>query len=464
MANHHVIVGGGPAATNAIETIRQFRDARDRITMVCDEPAHSRMALPYWLADKISRQHTYTGDEAYFQKFGVDLRIGDRATSVDVAANRLGLSDGSQLDFDRLLIATGSSPSMPSVTGLDLPGVQPLWTLEHTQSALDYASQLTHAPRVVLIGAGFIGLIVLNAMFKRGWTLTVVEREGHVLPRMLDQGAAGIVEDWLAARDVRVHTGADVQSIETTGDDTKLVKLADGRQIEADMVVVATGIKPNLELTDGTGIQTDRGILVNDRMQSSCSHVYAAGDVAQGPVLYADRPEIHAIQPTAVDHGRVAGANMAGADVRYPGSLLMNIVDVCGLQCASFGRWNDENGDQTTIANGRDRIYRKLLWNGERLVGAIFAGEARDMGMLNDVGMVKGILQTQTPLGPWKAYLSENPFDIRRVYIATGVAKTLSTTTLLGTPTRPRSFHFGGQRPEVKMGPAHAAYVATKGT
>ena len=462
MGNHHVIVGGGPAATNAIETIRQFGDSSDQITMVCDEPAHSRMALPYWLSNKIPREHTHTGDEAYFQKLSVELKIGSRAQALDADGKRLTLDDGASLDFDRLLIATGSAPLDPPIPGIDLPGVQPLWTLEHTQRVLDYATKIPGTPRVVLIGAGFIGFIMLNAMFKRGWTLAVVERETHVLPRMLDDAAAGILEDWLAGNNVSVHTGTSVQSIEAADGNTKLVKLESGGQIEADIVVVATGIQPNLQLTDGTGIQTDVGILVDDRMQTSATHIFAAGDVAQGPVLYGDERQIHAIQPTAVDHGRIAGANMAGNDVRYPGSLLMNIVDVCGLQCASFGRWDDATGDQTTIANGADYVYRKLLWNGDRLVGAIFAGRANDMGMLNDVGMVKGILQTQMPLADWKDYLVKNPFDIRRAYIATGVAKSLAATTLLGQPTRPRQFQFGGHKPAARVGSSHSVYVDTK--
>ena len=460
MAQHHVIIGGGPAATNAVETMRIF-DSEAKITLVSDEPAHSRMALPYWLAGSIPPEQTHTGDAAHFQKLGVDTRFGVRVASIDATGNSVALSDGSTLSYDKLLIATGSSPLPLPIPGTDLPGVQPLWSLAHTQQLLDGVGGNENL-RVVLVGAGFIGFIVLNAMFKRGWHLTVVERESHVLPRMLDAESAGFVQNWLSSKNVAVHVGTSVQSISSGAGGEKLVHLDDGQQIAADIVIIATGIKANLDLIDGTGIDSDEGILVNDKMQSSVPNIYAAGDVAQGPVMFSDQPIVHAIQPTAVDHGRVAGANMVGQDVHYPGSLLMNVVDVCGLQTVSYGAWYDTTAEATTISNPINSIYRKLLWHDDRLVGAIFTGQADDLGMLTDIGMVKGILQTQTRMGPWKRYLTENTFDIRRAYIGAGVAQKLVRTTLLGSATRDRKYHFDGAETKTTMGASHAQFVGTK--
>ena len=460
MATHHVIIGGGPAATNALETIRDFDDGASRITLLCDEPAHSRMALPYWLAGNVPREQVMTGDAGYFKRLKVEARLNVRAKSIDPKAKQVSLVDGSSVDFDNLLIATGSSPVVPPIDGADLPGVHTLWTLADTESVLKAADGISR-PRVVMIGAGFIGFIVLNAMFKRRWDLTVVEREPHVLPRMLDSQAAAHVESWLASRNVAVHTAATVSSIRESGG-AKVVELSGGKTIKADVVIVATGIRPNLELVDGSGITTDAGILVNDRLQTNLPHVYAAGDVAQGPDLLGGEPAVHAIQPTAVDHGRVAGANMAGHEVHYPGSLLMNILDVCGLQCASFGNWSDASAEATTISHSAGPVYRRLLWTGDQITGAVFAGQANDLGMLNDVGMVKGIIQTRTALGAWKEYLNENPFDVRRPYIAAKVAEKLAHTTLLGRPARSRQFRFGGAEPGTKPTSVHKVFVGTK--
>ena len=170
-----------------------------------------------------------------------------------------------------------------------------MWSLAHTQLALDTADGMDQ-PRVALVGAGFIGFIVLNAMFKRGWKLSVVERGGQVLPRMLDAASASFVESWLGSQNVDVHTGTTVTEIQAAGGGSKVVQLSDGSSIEADLVIIATGIRANVGLVDGSGIDVDQAILVNNRMQSSVPNVYAAGDVAQGPVLYSSQPEVHAIQ------------------------------------------------------------------------------------------------------------------------------------------------------------------------
>jgi NAD(P)H-nitrite reductase large subunit len=457
----NLIIGGGPAAINAIETIRDF-DGTSGITLVSDEPAYARMVLPYYLANQIPRPQVFTADDAYYEKLKVDRVIGQRVTKVDPAAKRVTLKDGRTLDFDNLLIATGASPAIPPIPGADLPGVYPLWTLDHTEAVL---KETTGKPRpeVVFVGAGFIGFIVLNAMHKRGWKLHVVEIADQVLPRMLDRDSARLVEAWLEKKGVSLHLGTTVKEI-ASADGHKQVTLANGTTIAADLVIVATGIRPNLDLVQGSGIKTDKGILVNDRMQTNFPFIYAAGDVAQGPDLLGDQPAVHAIQPTAIDHGRIAGANMAGQAISYPGSLLMNILDACGLQCASFGRWGD-TGEAMTIRNPDRPVYRKLLWTGDQVTGAVFLGPASDLGMLNDVGMVKGIIQTRTALGAWKEFLRENPFDIRRPYVAAKVGQKLVASTLLGKPSRARQYRFQDRQPgpQVTQPEAHKAFVQTKG-
>jgi hypothetical protein len=161
-----------------------------------------------------------------------------------------------------------------------------------------------------------------------------------------------------------------------------------------------------------------------------------------------------------VDHGRVAGANMAGLEVRYPGSLSMNVIDICGLQGASFGRWNDAAGEVTTIDNPAGFIHRKLVFTDDRITGAIFMGRADDVGMLTDIGMVKGMLQTGTSLGPWKKHLQVHPFDVRRAYVGSGAAAKLVGATLLHRPAKARQFRFGSAEPSSTAGPAHAVFVA----
>jgi NAD(P)H-nitrite reductase large subunit len=460
---HHVIIGAGPTAINAVETIREHDGGRSSITLVCDEPAYARMALPYWLSGGIAEAHMSTGDAAYFERLGVATRFGVRVAAIDPAGRTATLSDGSALAFDDLLIATGSTPVRPPVEGADLPGVEPLWTLADAGRVLRRAEALQAAgrtPRVVLVGAGFVGFIVLNAMHKRGWELAVVEREDHVLPRMLDPLAAGHVQRWLALRGIPVHAGATVRRIAEQAGGAKAVELGDGRSLVADIVILATGVRPNLDLLDGSGIATEAGILVDDRMRTNFAHVYAGGDVAQGPVLFGNGRAVHPIQPTAVDHGRVAGANMAGQDIRYPGSLSMNVVDVCGLQAASFGHWNDRDAEATTIDDPAGFIHRRLLFRDGMICGAVFAGRAEDVGMLTDVGMVKGLMQTRTRLGPWQRHLRDHPFDVRRAFAGCGVAAKLAGTMLLKGPARPRQYRFGAADASTPPNAAHALFVS----
>ncbi|MCP4193905.1 MAG: NAD(P)/FAD-dependent oxidoreductase [Planctomycetaceae bacterium] len=460
MGKQLVIIGGGPAATNAIETIRQY-NKDDSITLICDEPAHSRMALPYWLAGSIPETQTHTADAECFSKLNVDAKIGQRVTTLDENAKKLTLSDQSQIDFDELLIATGSRPLELPIPGADLPGVHYLWTLKDTETVLAAAAQ-QEKPRVVMIGAGFIGLIVLNAMFKRGWDLAVIERENHVLPRMLNQDAAKIVESWLEDRNIPVHLNTGAHSITTHEDGSKRVILSDGGEIAADIVIVATGVQPNIEIVAGTSLKTDHGILVDNYLRTNVPFIYAAGDVAQGPNLSDGSRAIHAIQPTAVDHGRVAGANMAGEEIAYSGSLSMNVLDVCGLQSASFGIWDDLSAEPITICNPEGSIYRRFLITENRITGAMFVGRANDVGMLTDVGMVKGIVQTQADLGDWINFLRENPFDIRRVFVGARIPEQLAKKTLLGRPTQNRNFRFGNAEIKHQPGPQHSSYVNTK--
>jgi NAD(P)H-nitrite reductase large subunit len=455
---HHIIIGGGPAGVAAAETIRATAGPEAQITLISNEPAYSRMVLPYYLANDIPERHVLTGDAAYFEQHGITSVLG-QVEKVDTQARTVTLGDGASHAFDTLLIATGSSAQRPPIAGVEQEGVYTFWTLEDAKQVMAKAQG---TPRAVLIGAGFIGFIVLNAMAKLDWNLSVVETEAQVLPRMLDATGAQAVEGWLTSQHVAVHTGAQVQSISREGESLSLA-LSSGASLSADIVILATGIQPNLGFLDGSGIQVDGGIVVDDRMQTNMPGIYAAGDVAAGPDLLNGSAAVHAIQPTAVDHGRIAGANMAGKETHYPGSLLLNVLDVVNLHCASFGLWRDEGHDTTTVFNASRPIYRKYVWHQDRIVGALFVGPIDDVTMLNDVGMVKGLIQTQQPLGDWADYIKAHPTDIRRAYVASGAAQALIGRTLLGAPSRDRAYRVDGKTPPVWDKTAnHAPLISTQ--
>ena len=455
MAKRHVVVGGGPAGIFAIETIRDLAP-KDDITLISDEPAYSRMVLPYFMAGEIPEEHVFTGKDHYFERLKVKTLV-QRVSRVDPEGKTLALADKSTVPFDTLLIATGSSPIKVDIPGASGPGVSNLWTLDDARTILSRIKG--KKARVVFVGAGFIGFIVLNALAKVGCELAVVEVEPQILPRMLDRQSALLATKWLEKKGIACHVGVRATEIGDRGGQ-KVVMLSDGRTLTCDLVVIAVGVRPNLDFVKDSGIRTNHGILVDDHLRTNAPDVYAAGDVAEGTDLSTGKPAIHAIQPTAVEHGRVAGANMAGRLVAYAGSLSMNILDVVKLQTASFGLWRADGKETTVVENTSRPVYRKLVWDGDRIVGAIFLGPPDDVALLNDMGMVKGLIQTKTPLGEWKAYIQRNPMDVRRPYVASKAAVKLLDQTLLGAETGERRYRFRDAKPDSK--PIHTVFVSTK--
>ncbi len=452
---HHVILGAGVAGLNAIETLRQF-DAEGEITLISAESPYSRMALPYFVAGSIPAEQLATASEESLQRLRVEARIGTRAVAIDPARRAVRLDSGAELAYDTLLIATGSCAARPAIPGIDSAGVLNLWTLADAEEVRQRASG---RPSATIIGAGFIGLILLNALHKGGWRLALIEQEGHILPKMLDRAGAVCVERWLRDRGVEIHTGCSVAGIERAGRKKRVV-LSAGQSLTSHVVVVSTGVRPNLDFLAGSGIQTDRGVLVDEFLETSAPGVFAAGDVAQGPDLLGGERTVHAIQPTAVDHGRIAGANMAGRRIAYPGSLAMNVVDVAGLHCMSFGRWDGE--DSIALCDPARPVYRKLVWEDDRLVGGILIGPAEETTMLPDGGMLKGLVQSRLALGMWKDYLHKRPWDLRRPYVASRVAERLLEWKLLGLPAQPREFRFRGVQPKPAVSEFHRMLCATR--
>ena len=430
MAKRHVIVGGGTGGLNAILTIREHDGGESEITLVSAERPYSRMVLPYYLGRSISESHVFTLTPPRLAQLQVKTHLGRRAARLDTVASRLTLDDGSALDYDDLLIATGSSPVRVPVPGAELPGVHSFWTLDQARGVV---SQIREGAHVVMVGAGFIAFTILNAILVLKARLTVVEIAPQILPRMLDRPGAELVEQWLVQHGVTIRTGATLTGIEEEAGKMHL-RFRDGESLAADLVIMATGIRSNLDWLEGCGVRVNRGILVDDHLRSSVPNVFAAGDVAESRDLVTGLPALHAIEPTAMEHGRVAGANMAGEKVAYRGSLLMNIVEVCHLDIASFGAWDDPAADACSALQSERSAYRKLLWRGNRLTGAMILGKADDIWTTNDVGMLKGLVQSGSDLGKWKEHLRRNPFDIKPAFIAAGTTARLLPETVLGRP------------------------------
>ncbi len=436
MPMRQLIIGGGTAGLNAIRTIREEDGGASEITLVSAERPYSRMVLPYYLGKTIAESHVFTATPASLAAWSVKTHIGRRAAKLEPSQRTLTLDDGVKLEYDNCLIATGSRAAKPPIPGADGPGVHCFWTLEEARAVI---AGMRPGAHVVMVGAGFIAFTILNAILARGAKLTIVEIAPRILPRMVDAACADIVQRWLVQHGVAIRTGVTLSKIEESRGKRKL-HFKKGGPLVADVVIMATGIRTNLEWLKGSGIAMAEdgqgGVLVDDHLRTNFKSVYAAGDIARTRNLVTGAAEVHAIEPTAQEHGRVVGANMAGRDVTYRGSLLMNIVEVCHLDVASFGQWDDPKAEVYTALRPGQSQYRKLLFQRGRLTGAMICGPANDIWTTNDVGMLKGLVYSGADLSFWKAHLKQNPFDIKPAFMATRTTAALLPQTVLGRPSR----------------------------
>jgi NAD(P)H-nitrite reductase large subunit len=456
----HLIIGGGTAGINAIRTIREEEETPSEITLVSAERPYSRMVLPYYLDRSIAESRVLTATAALLAQWNVKPYVGRRAAALDTRANICTLDDGTRIEYDDCLIATGSRAVRAPVPGADRRGVHAFWTLDEARGVI---AQVQPGSHVVMIGAGFIAFTILNSILALGAKLTIVEIAPRILPRMIDGTGAELVEAWLRQHGVAIRTDAAVVRIEDAGkpavagvarkpavagvarkpavagvaNDRARLVFERGAALVADVVIMATGIKTNLEWLEGSGIHVNHGIVVDDQLRSNVGNVYAAGDVAEGRDLISGEPSVHAIEPTAQEHGRVVGANMAGKATTYSGSLLMNIVEVCHLDIASFGAWDDARAEVATAIRPERPAYRKLCWTGDRLTGAIILGVSSDIWTTNDIGMLKGLVQTGASLTDWKEHLRKDPFDVKPAFMASQTTARLLPRTVLGRPSVP---------------------------
>ena len=416
---NYVVLGAGPAGVTAAETLRSL-DKKASITLIGGEAEpqpYSRMAIPYYIYGKIDEGGTYLRQESgHYDKLGITYRVA-RAGGVDTKAKKLHLSNGESLGYDKLLIATGASPIIPRMPGSNLEGVHTCWTLSDAREILKHADK---GSPVVLVGAGFIGSIILEALYLRGCKITIVEFAPRMVARMMDETAGGMLGRWCSKKGVNVLVSTKVEGIRQGSDEpgAKLtVDLSNGQSVGASLVVLAVGVRSNTGFLVGSGIETNIGIKVDRTLKTTAPDVYAAGDCCEGIDYSTGKPDMLAIQPVAVEHGRLAALNMAGRTTPHHGSLNMNVLDTMGLISSSFGLWQGAPLGKTAKLIDEDKFkYLKLEFEGDRLVGA------QCVGMTDHVGMLRGLIQTGLKLGEWRDKLIESPERLREAYIAVAQA------------------------------------------
>jgi nitrite reductase (NADH) large subunit len=377
----YVIIGASAAGLAAAETLRQW-DPRGSITLISDEPhpPYSRPLLTYLLSGEVPLEKVWLKGADYFQEWGFAARLGERVVQVAPKEREVRLGSGRVVPYERLLIASGARPRLLGIPGEDLEGVYTLRTLEDWRR-LD--AGLPEKGQVTVVGAGPVGLKAAEALAHRGCRVALVEMESQILPRLVDARAAAMLSWALWEWGIEVFYRAAPLGVVGQAGRVKALALADGRELPTQAVLFAIGVTPRTEFLTDTGLAGPEGLAVNSLMRTAHADIYAAGDCVQAVHLLTGKPAYVPIWPAAVEQGKIAGANMAGAKRRYPGALPQNSISLRGFQVITGGLIHPEGEDvEIDIELDRQRNqYRRLVFQQGRLVGLTLVGKIGDAGI-----------------------------------------------------------------------------------
>ena len=366
-----VIIGNGMATVHLVEELARRALGRFAVAVIGEEPrlAYNRVLLSAVLAQEVSRTDIELRPARWWSQRGVTLLYGRTAIAIDPTIRRVRLADGATLPYARLILATGSRPIRLGVQGMDLPGVMTFRDLGDV--ATIYAMAAKH-PKVVVVGGGLLGLEAAYGLSKLGSQVTVVHLMDRLMERQLDAHAADLLKRAVEARGITVLLNAETIAIRGN-DRAQGVALKNGTEIEADLVVVAAGIRPTVELAYGADLGIDRGILVDDHLQTSRAGIYAIGECAQ------HRGICYGLVEPAYEQARVLAAHLAGEKAHYPGSVLATNLKVSGVNVFSAGDFLGTPGtEQLVLFDQGLCTYKKLVVRSGRLVGAVLFGDTAD--------------------------------------------------------------------------------------
>ncbi len=400
----YVIIGNGVAATGCIEGIRSV-DKEGSITVVSEEnhEVYCRPLISYYLEKKTDLERMRYRDEAFYERMGCQVLYGKKAVSINKEKKEALLDDGSVLPYTSLCLATGSSPFLPSFEGLDtVPEKYSFLTLD---DALALEEAISETSRVLIIGAGLIGLKCAEGICKRAASVTVCDLADRVLSSILDDDAAAIVQRHLEANGLSFLLGDSVARF-----DKKTAQMNSGAVMDFDVLVLAIGVRANTALAKDAGGEVGRGIRINSHMQTTLSDIYAAGDCAEGMDISSGEMKVLAILPNAVLQGYTAGQNMAGKNVTFEKGIPMNSIGFFGLHIMTAGTYEGEVYEEKT-EDSLKRIYTKDdLLKGFMLIGL----EER-------AGILTSMIREKTPLSSVNFEIMKKvattaafPADIRR--------------------------------------------------
>lgn len=377
----YVIIGNSAAGIAAVEAIRR-KDKRSKITVISDEdyPSYCRCLISYFLAGDIKEDKAAYRPESFYKENAIRLLLNKKAVTLDPKKGVVVLNDKAKEDFDSLLIATGASPKFPDIKGIGKKGVFGFRTMADAKAI---GTLLAKTKTACILGGGLIGLKAAYALNKNGVKVKVIIRSKQVLSQVLDSEAAGLVQKRLEGHGIEILLERDASEI-IGGDEVKALRLDDGATIDASLVLACKGVSPNADLARGANVKIKEGIIADEKLMTNIADVYAAGDVCETMDATLGETSVNALWPIAVEQGKIAGANMAGGSIVYDGSVGMNSLEFFGLPTVSLGiyRVNDPKRFTELKTNAASPIYKKIVLEGKRVVGALLAGDIRSSGLL----------------------------------------------------------------------------------
>jgi NAD(P)H-nitrite reductase large subunit len=382
----YVIVGASAAGIGAVEAIREV-DPVGTITVISEElcPQYSRPMMSDFVSGKASLEKMKCRDDHFWEKNEVQALTGRTAVRLNLADRYVELDGGDRVNFEKLLLATGGKPFIPKIEGADKEGV---FTFTTFSDAERLATKIESAKRAVVIGAGLIGVSVAEALAKRGLEVTMVEFKDKILSLILDPKASEVVENAIRKAGVTIVTSQTVQRILGKPEDDGVVGgavLTNGDQVPCDLMIIAIGVVPRMELVAGTDVKTNRGIIVDRFMRTSVPDVYASGDVAEAYDFIFNENRLLALWPLALLEGSVAGYNMAGKKTDYPGGTSMSALKYFDIPIISVGIANPKEDGTYEILVKHDPekgLYKKLVLKDNLVVGMIFVNDIERAGII----------------------------------------------------------------------------------
>lgn len=374
----YIIIGQGIAGATAANFLRKLAP-QTPVTVITNEQdyLYSRIDLPDIIAGKYDLATSTLQKAEDFASAGITCIMGETVAAVLPAQKTVELASGKSLQYDKLLLATGSLPLVPALPGVASSGVFSLWTMHQAKEIIDATARVQSA---VVVGAGLIGLKIALALKVRGLNVTVIEKLPRILPRQLDDMASDMLADCVRDKGVEILVNTSVDGIVASNGAVSSVNAA-GCVIPAEMVIMAIGVMPNMELAAVAGIKTGRGITVNECQQTSQPDIYAAGDVAETVDSLTGYLTVPAIWPVAAEQGRIAASNMAGHKKLYDYMAVMNAVEIGGMPLVSIGDI-DAQPEDDILTEQRSDAYRKVVIRNKKVRGVICLGDIRQAGVI----------------------------------------------------------------------------------